>query len=403
LGVRFFLQYTLLIPYGIILQLFANTKVIAGDNLSVPFFTLSRQYESIKDEVDTAIAKVLAEGHFIMGPEVTELEKRLADYLGVKHVISMANGTDALVIALDVLGVGPGDEVITTPYTFFASAECISHRGATPVFVDVDRTTFTIDPEEVRKAITPRTRAVIPVHLFGQPCDMGALMAIAREHGIYVVEDCAQAIGAACARKKVGTIGDIGCFSLFPTKNLGCYGDGGFVVTDSDEWAAVLRKKRTHGSNPKYYHDMLGYNSRLDTIQAAIVLAKLPHLDSWNARRLEIARRYNEAFAGLPVHLPKEAAGRTHVYHLYMFGAPDRDKLKNHLEALGIGSGIYYPLPLHLQQVYKDMGYKTGSLPNAEDLSPSMLALPCYPEMTGEEQQQVIDAVKSFLNKEVHK
>lgn len=365
--------------------------------MSVPYFTLSRQYETIKPEIDAAIAKVLTEGHFIMGPEVLELEKALAKYLGVKHVIACANGTDALVMTMDILGIGPGDEVITTPYTFIASVECVSHLGGTPVFVDVEPDSFTIDPEKIRKAITPRTKAIIPVHIFGQPCDMDAIMAIAKEHNLTVVEDCAQAIGATYKGKRVGSIGQIGCFSLFPTKNLGCYGDGGFIVTDNDEWAALLRRKRTHGSNPKYYHDMFGYNSRLDTLQAAIVLAKLPHLDSWNAKRLEIARRYNEAFASLPVRLPVEMEGRGHVYHLYMMGTDDRDAFKAHLDAIGVGSGVYYPLPMHLQKVYAGMGYQPGSLPVAETLAPSMLAIPCFPELTDDEQQQVIDAVKSYF------
>lgn len=389
-------EYTLFLPYGIILQLFANTKVIAGDILSVPFFTLTRQYQSIKADVDAAIFGVLNEGHFILGPEVEAFEKNMAGFLGVKHVVGVANGTDALVIALDVLGIGPGDEVITTPYTFFASSECISHRGAKPVFVDVEPDYFTIDPAKLEKAITPRTRAIIPVHIFGQPCDMESIMRIAKAHNILVVEDCAQAIGAAFKGKKVGSVGSIGCFSLFPTKNLGCYGDGGFIVTDNDEWATLLRKKRTHGWGPKYYHSMLGYNSRLDTMQAAIALTKIPYLESWNARRLQIARRYNEEFQSLPVRRPVEAEGRLHVYHLYMLGTPDRDALKGYLEERGIGSGIYYPLPLHLQEVYSDLGYKAGSLPVSEELSPSMLALPCYPELEDEEQQQVIEAVKSF-------
>ncbi len=365
--------------------------------MNVPYFTLSRQYEAIKPEIDAAIAKVLSEGHFIMGPEVLELEKALAQYLGVKHVIACANGTDALVMTMDVLGISPGDEVITTPYTFIASVECVSHLGGTPVFVDVEPDSFTIDPEKIKKAITPRTKAIIPVHIFGQPCDMDAIMAIAKEHNLAVVEDCAQAIGATYKGKRVGSIGHIGCFSLFPTKNLGCYGDGGFIVTDSDEWAALLRRKRTHGSNPKYYHDMFGYNSRLDTLQAAIVLAKLPHLDNWNSKRLEIARRYNEAFQGLPVRLPVEKEGRGHVYHLYMMGTDDRDAFKAHLDNLGIGSGVYYPLPMHLQKVYADMGHQPGDLPVAEALAPSMLAIPCFPELTEEEQNQVIEAVKSYF------
>jgi dTDP-4-amino-4,6-dideoxygalactose transaminase len=332
-----------------------------------------------------------------MGPEVAELEKALAQYLGVKHVVACANGTDALVMTMDVLGINPGDEVITTPYTFIASAECVSHRGGTPVFADVEPDSFTIDPEQIRKKITPHTKAIVPVHIFGQPCDMDAVMAIAKEHNLIVVEDCAQAIGATYKGKRVGSIGQIGCFSLFPTKNLGCYGDGGFVVTDNDEWAAMLRRKRTHGSNPKYYHDMFGYNSRLDTLQAAIVMAKLPHLDGWNKKRLGIARHYNEAFAGLPVRLPVERKGRGHVYHLYVLGTDNRDAFKAHLDNKGIGSGVYYPLPMHLQKVYAYLGCKPGDLPAAEALAPSMLAIPCFPELTDGEQQQVIDAVKSYF------
>lgn len=365
--------------------------------MSVPFFTLTRQYESIKPEIDAAVMKVLSEGHFIMGPEVSEFEAKAAEYLGVKHIVAVGNGTDALVMTMDVLGIKQGCEVITTPYTFIASAECISHLGGTPVFVDVEQDAFTIDPAKIEKAITPRTRAIIPVHIFGQPCDMDGVMRIAKAHDLIVVEDCAQAIGAAYKGRRVGSIGQISCFSLFPTKNLGCYGDGGFVATDNAEWAETLRRKRTHGSKPKYYHDMFGYNSRLDTLQAAITLAKLPHLDRWNTRRLEIAREYNKAFAGLPVRLPVEKEGRSHIYHQYVIGTGDRDAFQVHLESRGVGSAVYYPLPMHLQKVYIPLGYKPGDLPVAESLAPSMLALPCYPELSAGEQQQVIEAVKSFF------
>jgi dTDP-4-amino-4,6-dideoxygalactose transaminase len=365
--------------------------------MSVPFFTLTRQYAELKAEIDSAVSAVLAQGHFIMGPQVQDLEKQLEEYLGTKHVVSVANGTDALVMALDALGIDEGDEVITTPYTFFASAECISHHRATPVFADVDPITYDIDPNQIRKAITPRTKAIIPVHIFGNPCNMDEIMKIAREHNLFVLEDCAQAIGATYRNKHVGTIGDIGTYSLFPTKNLGCYGDGGFIATNNDDYAAVLRKKRTHGSSPKYYHSMIGYNSRLDTIQAAIVLAKLPHLDAWNIRRREVALHYNEAFAALPVRRPFNTENGEHIYHLYMLGVPNRDLFKEYLDKHGIGNGIYYPLPLHLQEVYKPFGFQTGTMPVAEMLAPSMLALPCYPEITDAEISEIIKTVVDFF------
>ncbi|HOV69555.1 MAG TPA: DegT/DnrJ/EryC1/StrS family aminotransferase, partial [Clostridia bacterium] len=289
-------------------------------------------------------------------------------------------------------------EVITSPYTFFASAECISVRGALPVFADIDPVSYCIDPQSVAKLINSRTRAIIPVHIFGQPADMDALMSLAREHRLAVVEDCAQAIGAEYAGKRVGGFGDMGTFSFFPTKNLGGCGDGGMVVTNNPEYAEALKIKRVHGSKPKYYHKVLGYNSRLDELQAALLNVKLPYLDAWNKRRREIAMNYNEAFASLPVHRPMEKPGRKHIYHLYMLQVPDRDDFRRFLKEKGVETGLYYPVPLHLQEVYRDLGYKAGDLPVSEHASAHCVALPCYPELTDDEQNEVISAVKAYFS-----
>jgi len=367
--------------------------------MQLEFLDLKAQYEAIKEEIKKAIMDIVESGQYIMGPNVKAFEEEIAAYLGVKHAIAVANGTDALVLTLDALEIGPGDEVITSPYTFFASAECISRVGAKPVFADIDPETLNINPEEIEKKITEKTKAIIPVHIFGQAAEMDKITALAEKHDIYVVEDACQAIGAEINGRKVGTIGKAGCFSFFPTKNLGAYGDGGLVVTNDDELADKIRLLRVHGSRKKYFHDVVGYNSRLDEIQAAILRVKLKYIDSWNEARRQKAKLYNELLKNTPVKTPDIKEGKSHVFHLYTILAPNRDELKRHLEQKGIPTGIYYPLPLHLQEAYKDLGYKKGDMPVAEKTCKSNLSLPLYPEMPDEQIKYIADSVIEFYEK----
>ncbi|MCG0274839.1 MAG: DegT/DnrJ/EryC1/StrS family aminotransferase [Thermosediminibacteraceae bacterium] len=367
--------------------------------MKLQFLDLKAQYETIKEEIKKAIIDAVESGQYIMGPNVKAFEEEIAAYLGVKHAIAVANGTDALVLTLDALGIGPGDEVITSPYTFFASAECISRVGAKPVFADIDPNTFNICPEEIEKKISEKTKAIIPVHIFGQAADMDKITALAEKHGLYVIEDACQAIGAEINGRKVGTIGKAGCFSFFPTKNLGAYGDGGLVVTNDDELAEKIRLLRVHGSRKKYFHEAVGYNSRLDEIQAAILRVKLKYIDSWNEARRQKAKLYNELLKNTPVKTPDIKDEKSHVFHLYTILAPNRDELKKHLEQKGIPTGIYYPLPLHLQEAYKDLGYEKGDMPIAEKTCESNLSLPIYPELTDEQIKFIVDAVIEFYEK----
>jgi len=366
--------------------------------LDIPFLDLKLQYNHIKDEVKQAIEEALQSCEFILGPHVSAFEKEIADYLGVKHAIGVGNGTDALVLILDAFGIGPGDEVITTPYTFFATAECISRLGAKPVFVDIDPVTFTIDPEKLEEAITAKTKAVIPVHIFGRTADMIRIIDIAEYHGLFVVEDACQSIGGELQGKKLGTIGHAGAFSFFPTKNLGAYGDGGLVVTNDDEVAERVRMLRAHGSKVKYHNELIGYNSRLDEIQAAVLRVKLKHLDEWNDRRRQIARCYNELLKDLPLQLPDPGEDREHVFHLYTVLAEDREDLKTFLKSRGIDTGIYYPLPLHLQPAYSELGYHEGDYPVSESACQKNLSLPMYPELTDEQVYYVADQVRRFFD-----
>jgi dTDP-4-amino-4,6-dideoxygalactose transaminase len=357
---------------------------------------LKEQYKQLEEEILPAVTQVLASGQYVMGTNVKSFEEEIAQYLGVKHAIAVANGTDALFLLFRALGIGPGDEVITTPFTFFASAETISLCGAKPVFVDLRPDTMNIDEEQVEAAITPRTRAILPVHIFGQPCAMDKLQQIADKHQLILLEDACQAIGSSSQGKRAGTLAKAAAFSFFPTKNLGGYGDGGLIATDDDLLAQDLRLLRLHGSKQKYIHSVVGQNSRLDEIQAAILRIKLRHLDSWNQRRRELADRYNQAFADLPLTLPLEITG-THVYHLYNLRSPQRDDICSYLEDKGIATGHYYPLPLHLQEVYRNLGYREGCLPIAEKTCKTVFALPLYPEMTRQAQDYVIQTVQEFF------
>jgi dTDP-4-amino-4,6-dideoxygalactose transaminase len=365
----------------------------------VPLLDTVAQYAYLKEELQQAMNQVLESGSYIMGPAVKEFEEAVAQYCGVKHAIGVANGTDALLLTLDGLGIGPGDEVITSPFTFFASAEVISQVGAVPVFIDIEPDTYNINTALLEAAITPRTKAIIPVHIFGQPVQMDVVMELARKYGLHVIEDACQAMGSAYKHRPIGSIGTAGCFSFFPTKNLGGYGDGGMVITNDDELAAKLRILRVHGSSPKYYHSMIGYNSRLDSLQAAMLKVKLPHLDDWNRMRRQKALVYTAELRRTPLQLPVESEGMYVIYHLYMIQTPHRDALLKHLADHGVGSGSYYPVPLHRQQVYWALGYNEGSLPVAEQAALGTMALPLYPEMTEEDQAYVIAVVHNFFEK----
>jgi len=361
--------------------------------MGIPLLDLKRQYQSIKSEMEQAALSVLESCSFILGPTVEKFEAEVANFLGVKHAVGVASGTDALVLALRAAGIGPGDEVITTPFTFIASAECITAVGARPVFVDIDPATFNIACDQIEAAITPRTKAIIPVHLFGLPVEMEPLLALSRRHGLMVVEDTAQAFGALYQGKRVGTLGEMGCLSFFPSKNLGGCGDGGMVVTDSEELAERVKVLRQHGSRRKYYHEIHGYNSRLDALQAALLQVKLRYVERWNELRRAKAHRYNELFADSSVITPTETEKSVHVYHQYTIRVPNRDHVIEGLVTKGIGHAIYYPVPLHLQEAYRTLGYREGDFPNAEAACREVLSLPIFPELTEEEQQTVAAAV----------
>jgi dTDP-4-amino-4,6-dideoxygalactose transaminase len=364
---------------------------------SVPLLDLGRQYRPMKAQLDAAVVAVLDHGHFINGPEVGQFEKAVAAYVGSKHAIGVASGTDALLLALRALGVGPGDEVVIPTFTFFATAGVVSNLGAKPVFVDIEADTYNIDVGKVEKAITRRTRAIMPVHLFGQCADMEALIAIGTKHNVPVVEDAAQALSARFGQRQAGTIGKIGCYSFFPSKNLGCLGDGGLIVTDDDQLGALLRKLKSHGAEPKYYHELVGYNSRLDTVHAAALLVKLPHLDAWSKKRRENAARYDRLLANVAVERPKDRGQGYHIYNQYTIALDDRDGLRAHFKNRKIGHEVYYPVPLHLQKCFAELGHKEGDFPVAERAARRVCSLPIFPELTAEEQEYVVQAVKDFV------
>ncbi len=347
----------------------------------VPFLDLSAQFTALKEEWFATIENTGAKGQFILGPQVEAFEKEFAAYTGSRHAIAVANGTDALVLALRGLGVGPGDEVITSPFSFFASAEAIDLAGATPVFADILPDRFTLDPDSVRAAITGRTRAIIPVHIFGQSCELAPLRALAREHGLVLVEDCAQACGARDGDIRVGALGDAGAFSFYPTKVLGCYGDGGMITTDSDEADEHIRRLRNHGAIRPFIHVEIGTNSRLDEIQAALLRIKLRTLEQDIAARRAAAAAYAERLANLPVTLPSPRAPASHVYNLYTIRSERRDALRDAFVEQRIGHSLCYPLGLHLQQVYQSLGYAPGSLPVCEQATREAISLPAYPGM----------------------
>jgi dTDP-4-amino-4,6-dideoxygalactose transaminase len=365
--------------------------------MKIPLLDLVAQYHGIKEEMDKAVLGVLESGSFILGPNVAALEQEVAAYLGVKHAIGVASGTDALVIALRATGLEPGDEVIVPAFSFFATAGTVMTVGAHPVFVDIDPDTYLIDTSAIEAVITSRTKAIIPVHLYGQPANMDEIMNIAERHGLRVIEDNAQAIGAVYKGKKTATIGDIGCLSFFPSKNLGAYGDGGMVTTNDDRIAEKVRMLRMHGWKKKYFPEMLGYNSRLDEMQAAVLRVKLKYLDGWNARRMEIARAYSRYLGELGLRVPIEAPDRTHVYHLYMVPFEEREVVQQKLKDAGIASAVYYPQPLHLAEPSRKFGTGEGQCPVSEQCSKSLLALPVYPDMTTIQIEEVLAAVERIV------
>jgi dTDP-4-amino-4,6-dideoxygalactose transaminase len=371
----------------------------------IPILNLTRQYELLKDRINDALIRVAASGHYILGPEVKAFEEEMAQYLGVKHVIGCANGTDALFLALKALRIGEGDEVITTPFSYMATSESIVRAGAKPVFIDVEPDTMNFDVTLLEAAITPRTKAILPVHIFGQSANMDKVRRIAQAHNLTIIEDCAQAIGSEFKGQKVGGIGDIGCFSFFPSKNLGCLGDGGMCTTNDDELAERLRMLRVHGSRQRYYHEEPGLNSRLDEIQAAVLRVKLKHIDEWNEARRTVATRYDELLKPLAdwVKTPFRHTDGTHVFHQYtlQLQGPEpaklRAELQKKMQESGVQSMIYYPVPLYKQQTHADLHLNPTDFPVCERISDQVLSLPMFPELTTEEQQQVADALAQVL------
>jgi dTDP-4-amino-4,6-dideoxygalactose transaminase len=375
---------------------------ISAKTVHVPLLDLKAQYNTLRDAMRPVVDAIFESQYFIMGPAVAECEKLIAEYCGCAHAVGVSSGTDALIIALMAEEIGPGDEVITTPYTFFATAGSIARVGAKPVFVDILPDTFNIDPAQIEARITKNTKAIMPVHLYGQCADMDPLADIARRHGLVVIEDAAQAIGSEYRGRRAGSMGRYGCFSFFPSKNLGAAGDGGMVVTQDAEAAEKLRMLRNHGMKPKYYHSILGGNFRFDTLQAAVVNVKFPHLDAWSAGRQTNAARYRRLFdeAGLTqagtVQLPHEAPGRRHIYNQFVIRAERRDELLAHLKKQDVGCEIYYPVPLHLQACFADCGCREGDFPVSEAAAKETLALPIYPELSAEQARYVVDCIRRF-------
>lgn len=395
--------------------------------MNIPLLNLKRQYKNIEEEVNASVLECFKNAQYIMGENVKQFEKEIADKIGVKHAITVGNGTDALIIALKSLGIKEGDEVITTDYTFFATAEAIRFVGATPVFCDVELDTYNIDPSQIEEKITDKTKAIICVHLFGNACKMDEINDIAKRHNLYVVEDAAQAINSQYNGKNIGNLGDVACFSFFPTKNLGCFGDGGMITTNDDDLATIIRALKVHGSgengmkayailndeevevveqnsgdntvyNPlKYYNYLIGHNSRLDEIQAAILRIKLKHLDEYTENRRSISHGYIEALKDTSLVMPTETDGGKHVFHLFILQSENREEIESKLKEKGIATGTYYKVPMHLQKAFNDLGYKKGDFPNAEYLSERTFAIPLFPEMNDEEREYIINSIKEIV------
>lgn len=395
--------------------------------MNIPLLNLKRQYKDIEEEVNANVLECFKNAQYIMGENVKQFEKEIAEKIGVKHAITVGNGTDALIIALKSLGIKEGDEVITTDYTFFATAEAIRFVGATPVFCDVELDTYNIDPSQIEEKITDKTKAIICVHLFGNACKMDEINDIAKRHNLYVVEDAAQAINSQYKGKNVGNLGDIACFSFFPTKNLGCFGDGGMITTNDDDLSTIIRALKVHGSgengmkayailndeevevveqnsgdntvyNPlKYYNYLIGHNSRLDEIQAAILRIKLKHLDEYTENRRSISHKYIDALKDTSLVMPTETEGGKHVFHLFILQSENREEIESKLKEKGIATGTYYKVPMHLQKAFNDLGYKKGDFPNAEYLSERTFAIPLFPEMNDEEREYIINSIKEIV------
>ena len=363
----------------------------------VPLLDLRAQFSKVGDEVWRELREVAESTCYVLGPKVAAFERAFAAHVGVKHCVGVNSGTSALHLALICAGVKPGDEVITVPMTFIATSWAISYAGATPVYVDVDPVTYTMDPEQVERAITPRTRALLPVHLYGQPADLRALQDISNRHGIPLIEDAAQAHGARYRGQPAGSFGLCGCFSFYPGKNLGGYGEGGAVVTNDDRIASRLRSLRDHAQQQRYHHDEIGFNYRMDAFQGAVLGVKLRYLERWTEARRFLAERYSKGLAGLPLQLPVEAVGRQHVWHLYVVLARERDRLRTELEARSVQTGLHYPIPLHLQRAYAHLSYARGEFPVAERIGSECLTLPLFPEMTIRQQDAVIEALSDVL------
>lgn len=395
--------------------------------MNIPLLNLKRQYKNIEEEVNASVLECFKNAQYIMGENVKQFEKEIAEKIGVKHAITVGNGTDALIIALKSLGIKEGDEVITTDYTFFATAEAIRFVGATPVFCDVELDTYNIDPSQIEEKITDKTKAIICVHLFGNACKMDQIDDIAKRHNLYVIEDAAQAINSQYKGKNVGNLGDVACFSFFPTKNLGCFGDGGMITTNDDDLATIIRALKVHGSgengmkayailndeevevveqnsgdntvyNPlKYYNYLIGHNSRLDEIQAAILRIKLKHLDEYTENRRSISHKYIDALKNTSLVMPTETEGGKHVFHLFILQSENREEIESKLKEKGIATGTYYKVPMHLQKAFNDLGYKKGDFPNAEYLSERTFAIPLFPEMNDEEREYIINSIKEIV------
>jgi len=382
--------------------------------MKIPFFDLNSQFASIKEEIKSALDEVFKTQQFILGPRVEALEQTIANYCQTRYAIGVASGSDAILLSLMALGIGKGDEVLLPPFTFFATAGSVSRVGATPVFVDIDPKTYNIDPSKIERKITSRTKAIIPVHLFGQCADMNPLLEVAKEKKLFIIEDAAQALGAEYKPQpnsnglRAGRMGDLGCFSFYPTKNLGAFGDAGMVVTNEPQWAEKVRLLRTHGSQPKYFHKWIGINSRLDAMQAAILLVKFKYLENWTTERQKKSGYYRLLFNDFlssveGLELPTIQYQNRHIFHQYVIRAPERDRLKRFLMEQGIGTDIYYPLPLHLQECYSFLKYRRGDLPISEKASEEVLALPIYPELTEIQQTMVVETIKKFYKQETNK
>jgi dTDP-4-amino-4,6-dideoxygalactose transaminase len=367
---------------------------------SIPLLDLKAQYQALRDEISQALQEVADSTTYVLGSRVCAFEEAFAAHIGARHCVGVNSGTSALHLALITAGVGAGDEVITVPMTFVATTWAVSYVGATPVMVDVDPVTYTMDVEQVERKITSRTRAILPVHLYGQPADLEPLLEIGRRHGIPVIEDAAQAHGARYRGQGAGTLGLSGCFSFYPGKNLGAYGEAGAVVTDDDQIAARLRRLRDHAQGQRYHHDEIGFNYRMDAFQGAVLGIKLRYLEAWTEARRRLAAAYADRLADLPLQLPTEAPDRRHVWHLFVVLHPERDRLRRELEALGISTGLHYPVPVHLQKAFAHLGYRQGDFPVAERIARECMTLPLFPEMTAVQQDRVVDAMCAILRED---